>query len=898
MVDDMDIDTPNHVAEAPDELPLGTQATVKAIPFPKAVLDKLIYSLEEGMDSKALDFLTHVSYAGISTPLKPYESKKGVLIPPPNVFSVITNISLHPNYTTRQIGNLETDAAIKASQYLRTLTRIAGATNCDLQTAWQFKRSKAFSSATLEDPTTRQTRNRNVVKTGAVGRKGRQKKTQQDIDVTPFANLDIANEDNVFNRCDDIWSVVGWALVCSCVYKKRWDVWRDFLELLIELLTNDFQERIDAAKDNPQAVDLQGSLITAVGFLPDLGGGAGYKRIVRAIFANGSEKSRNEWTPVFPKETKKPPKKEQSKWASNSILDSAKARRGDSNEDVLANLGANMADEYHKFRNNVNDNSEAYKEFRDKLATTGFLDEDDSEEEENGTGLAKKDSKSTLETHEEAVAIWGGVEAIIIRLKFMALVSEIGATYERALSYQKEKEMGALSEQKKQKQKNKKSIAKGKKGKNSQEAAVPFKQADREVSEQPETITVMTTPTKRGTVKLRTPQNFNQWGEEGRRPKGETTTPTKQSTPFPFPLPPTENLLPSPSSSPNPDEQKYSSLLRSSPVSEGYYETAPTSLCETTFFSTVDKLSSPLPSFCILPESLSPISPTPQSLQTFPFTFSFPLLHTPLPPLKELPFTFSFPFFKTPLPQPPPQSIEDLQLTSSPPSSLPSQTPTPPPSLLHLLQSPPQKQQSQPQNKPQKQQSNPPLQLTYVFSHDIPTLSCFYTEFTDTLRLLPIPQLLPFISTSYYPCRTNTAFRGTLLTSILQKSMTFQPPGGWSENTDGITDDILLHYYFPHVARGNDIESQVRMGNVLESLARLFHVTSKANGGGGLAWSVEMEEAVEEGIEARREKATAAFKKKKKPTEADKELMKMLGMAEGRLRVLVRIAKAASVRRD
>ncbi|KAF3212795.1 hypothetical protein TWF679_005681 [Orbilia oligospora] len=610
MADDtMDIDSPNLVAEALEDLPLGTQATVKATPFPKAVLEKLIYSLEEGMDSKALDFLAHVSYTGISTPLKPYEDKKEILIPPADVFSVITNISLHPKYTTRQTGNLETDVAIKASKYLRTLTRIAGATNCDLQTAWQFKRSKVTSSGRLEDPINRRTRNRNVVKTGAVGRKGRQKVGQQDIDVTPFANLDIANEESVFKRCDDIWSVVGWALVCSCIYKKRWDVWRDFLELLIELLTNDFQERIDAAEEDPRAVDLQGSLITAVGFLPDLGGGAGYKRIARAIFANGSEKSRNEWVPVFPKETKKPPKKEESKWASKSILDSSKPRGG-SNENVLSNLGANMVDEYHKFRNNVNDNSEAYKQFRDKLATNDFLSgEDDSEEEEPGTGPVKKDDKSKLETQEEALATWGGVEAIIIRLKFMSL-------------------------------------------------------------------------------------------------------------------------------------------------------------------------------------------------------------------------------------------------------------------------------------------------LTYTFAHDIPTLSCFYAEFTDTLRLLPIPQLLPFISTSYYPCRTNPSFRGTLLTTILQNSMIFQPRGGWSENTDSISDDTLLHHYFPHAARGNDIESQVRMGNVLEALARLFHVTCKSSGGCGLMWSVEMEEAVEEGIRARREKATTAFRKKRKPTEADKELMKMLGMAEGRLRMLVRIAKVMTLERE
>ncbi|RVD81615.1 uncharacterized protein DFL_009471 [Arthrobotrys flagrans] len=825
MVDDMmGVDEPELDASTHGPS-LGTQASVKAVPLPKAVLDKLIYTLEEGMDSKALDFLAHISYAGISTPLKPSEDKKEIQIPPPDVFSVITNISLHPTYTTRQTGNLETDVAIKASKYLRTLTRIAGATNCNLQTAWQFKRSKSSSSVYTEDPTTRRTRNRNAVKTGAAGRKGRQKAGQQDIDITPFANLDIANEESVFNLCDDIWSVIGWALVCSCVYKKRWDVWRDFLELLIEVLTNDFQERIEAAAENPRDVDLQGSLITAIGFLPDLRGAAGYKRIVRAIFANGSEKSRNEWTPVFPKETKKPPKKERKKWTSESNLHTAKP---DKKEDVLANLGANMVEEYHKFRNDVNDNSEAYKEFRDKLATDGYID-DDSEEETAIRPSEKKDDKSKLETNGEAIETWGGAQAIIIRLKLMALVSEIGATYERALAYQREKEMEVLSLKKKQKKRTMK-----KNGKNSPNSAVNSTQADREVSEQPQMITtITTTPTKRGLVKLRTPQNLKQrgGGEQKGGPAGETTTPTKQSTPLPFLLPPTKNFSSSPHSNDQQNSPKSSLPLpfKSSPESEGYYETAPTSLYENTFFSTVDKIpsSSPFP-LRILPESPTPISP--------------PL---PLP----------IPFFT--------------------PSTI-TQTPSPP--LSH-----------------QRQQQSNPLQLTYLFAHDIPTLSCFYNEYIDTLRLLPVPHLQCFISTSIYPCPENPSFRGTLLITILQKSMYFQPPGGWSENTDTIDDVILQTHYFPHCARGNDIESQVRMGTVLESLARLWHVNSKQTGGVGLAWSSEMEEAVEEGIRVRRERATAAFKKKRKPTEVDKGLMKMLGVVEGRLRMLVRVAKVMAL---
>ncbi|KAK6332550.1 hypothetical protein TWF730_004210 [Orbilia blumenaviensis] len=700
--DAMDLDGPDPepeneaLAESPaaastsHTISLGTQATVKAVPFPKAVLDKLIITLEEGMDSKALDFLTQITYSGISTPPKPSTSfsKKEITIPPSNVLTVITNISLHPTYTTRRTStSFETDdVAIKASSYLRNITRLAGATNCALQSAWGFRRySGAAAAASLlammgdgisttgrrtriRPTTTATTTTTTTTTTAASRKKGRQKLNNSggEIDITPFANLPLANNENMFNRADDIWSIIGWAFVCSCVHKHRWHVWRDFLELLVEVLTNDFQERIDAAVaaaeeggEEDGEVDLQGSLITSMGFLPDLDGGAGYKRVVRAIFANGEEKSRNEWTAIFPKETKGPPRKEQTnrKWTTATTdmntdtagtkttaaggLYAGKSGNKEEEGDVLKNLGANVVKDYHKFRNNVNDSSESYKEFRDKLAANEFDDDDgddsddENEEEKQSTnkplskkkkqkdgGTSEGEEKFRLQTPAEAAEAWGGMQAIILRLKFMAL-------------------------------------------------------------------------------------------------------------------------------------------------------------------------------------------------------------------------------------------------------------------------------------------------LTYTFAHDIPTLDCFYTEFTDTLRLLPLPQLQLFTSTSFLPPQTqitpgenkisatNPAFHGTILTTILQKSMTFQPATatGWNEHTDSINDYTLKTWYLPHPARGSDVECQVRLTSTLESLARLWHTWNLENG--GWEWSVEMEEAVEEGIRVRRERAEAALEKRRKVrkrNEVDEVMIRMLGVVEGRLRCLVRVAKVVTLR--
>ncbi|EPS42667.1 hypothetical protein H072_3351 [Dactylellina haptotyla CBS 200.50] len=422
MEDSMDIDGPEAATPV-----FGTRAFVTSKEFHKEIIRKITVLLEEGMNTSAIDFLGQVSYAGLSKPSKPGRLKE-IAIPSPDILSIVTTISLHPSYTTRQTGLLQLDGALKASRYMRNIIRLAGATNCQLQQAWRFKRGEA--NAGSDDNMggaiggTRNMRNRNVAKTGAAGRKG--KRAAHDLSTAPFASLAIANDESLFKRCDDIWSVIGWALITSCCYSKRWDVWKDFLDLLLETLQNDFQERINAAGDNAEDMDLEGSLVNAIGFIPDVSGSAGYKRVVRAIFANGSEKSRNEWVPVFPRETKKPPKKEKTtEWKTKVDANPYAAKKGSGS--LLATLDENTSEDYNKFRNNVNDASDAYREFRDELAKTGYADDEDGSDEDIEFQQLQKEDKSKLETDQEAIRAWGGTDSIIIRLKLMALVSVTGA---------------------------------------------------------------------------------------------------------------------------------------------------------------------------------------------------------------------------------------------------------------------------------------------------------------------------------------------------------------------------------------------------------------------------------------------------------------------------------------
>ncbi|KAK6526315.1 hypothetical protein TWF694_004914 [Orbilia ellipsospora] len=746
MADTMDVDESKPTKDQ-KEPRFGTVAAIQAKEFHKELILAVTFRLEEGFDTKAIDLLSEVSYAGISTPPKK-GTRKEIAIPPPEILSIITTMSLHPNYTTRQTGLLELDTAMKASSYIRTIIRLAGATNCKLQDAWRFRRIEGANNSSDDNGTgTRKMRNRNVAKTGAAGRRGR--RMVHEIDGTPFANLDIAQGENLFKRCDDIWAVIGWALVTSCCYKKRWDVWKDFLELLLETLEADFEERIEAA-DTAEEMDLEGSMINAIGLLPDLAGGAGYKRIVRAIFANGSERSRNEWVPVFPKETKKAPKTRPVEWKTK--LDAAAYKEGKDKAagDVIKKLNENAGADFKKFRNNVNDTSDAYQEFQDELLRAGLVDDaDDESEDDEGIRGLKKEDKSKLESHEEAAEAWGGVESITIRLKLMALVSVIGACAELSNARRERLAADELKKNRKSRQRSKTPA---------RQELLENQMANLLHTEKP-TSTITTKNTLTEEVKDKTEE------------QNDASTS--------HPIPP---ALSSSSSDQYNDNNKYT--LR-------YHH--PTILSS-------------------LPHNVRNINPTPT-----------------------------------------PTNIEN--------------------------------------NDPNNKNNNLP-QISWIFAWDTETLTCFHEEYTDSLRTLPIKQLTLFLTPTIYP-EADPSFRATLLTSILQRSMVFQPRNGWT--TDTVTDENLTEWYLPHYARGQDVESQVRMGMLVEYLARLWHLN--APGGKGWRWSEEMQGAVEAGIAVRREKAETALKRRKKSTEAEAELIGMLEMGENRLRILVIQAKTMTLKK-
>lgn len=114
---------------------------------------------------------------------------------------------------------------------------------------------------------------------------------------SPFAQAK-----SVFAQVIDFWQVVGWAFNCSIAWKKRWERWKLWLAFVLDVLEDDWDERFKRASELNTDVPLAQSIILR--FLQAGKGRSGRRRIMRAIFADGQEKSLAEFSEVWRDETK------------------------------------------------------------------------------------------------------------------------------------------------------------------------------------------------------------------------------------------------------------------------------------------------------------------------------------------------------------------------------------------------------------------------------------------------------------------------------------------------------------------------------------------------------------------------------------------------------------------
>lgn len=211
-----------------------------------------------------------------------------------------------------------------------------------------------------------------------------------------------AHSKSIWQRAEDFWHVVGWAFNCSVLHQKRWTRWKLWLDVMLDFIEAEWDSctKHDEHQSKERQAALQESLLWRYIASQDPLAGNTRKRILRAIFAAGEPQALKEFHEVWDRETAEPKEK-----------DTHRRHTGPLNFDT-----GDMGDY---------DDEDEDVEMQDapQAATQG------RRSRRNATNPADT-SLSPLEDaffpdYEAAVARLGGVDAIGLRQRLIALVCSL-----------------------------------------------------------------------------------------------------------------------------------------------------------------------------------------------------------------------------------------------------------------------------------------------------------------------------------------------------------------------------------------------------------------------------------------------------------------------------------------
>ena len=368
--------------------------------------------MHKRVDSQALALLTQL--VATASPYQESSDSSGqAFVPPPQHLSLAATLIVHPSLTGKKASAERIQASNTAVKLLRFINRYVGPVNAEL--------GSAFAFLSLRDRRGH----------GSGRRRMEVEDTSEDGAPVEHINSELANVNSLWTRAEDFWHAVGWAFNCSVTQQRRWARWKIWLNLMLEVLEDDWLERglIDerAQDDEGTGSTDSNTIVTSraesliIKYLSHTDGAhGGFRRVIRAIFADGSTRSEQEFRPVFEDEVKE-------------HRDEAAAKPKKPRKNPLAQR--------------VNVNEGFYADYCDESSDDDDDDDDehvqgkeDHGESPTGDPAMASDAPRPTRTsvhHEEMVKSgWsgevpngsealGGIQSIAIRLRLLAIV---GAT--------------------------------------------------------------------------------------------------------------------------------------------------------------------------------------------------------------------------------------------------------------------------------------------------------------------------------------------------------------------------------------------------------------------------------------------------------------------------------------
>ncbi|ETI26572.1 hypothetical protein G647_03350 [Cladophialophora carrionii CBS 160.54] len=239
--------------------------------------------LEEGLLTQAFDTL--LSVTGNNT--FSVNASAPVTIPPASHLALAATLAVHPSTTTRTNEREKWNQANAALRLLKLIQSLVGPVNANFAAAFTFHKFDLRFS--------RRTDNR----ASDEDEDGESENGFGDDKL----NTTYARSHSLWNRAEDFWQLVGWAFNCACLpgmYASRWTHYRLLLEYLVDVIETDWRIRTTGESPSPEESLLWQYIELASS------GHARQRRIIRAIFADGSARSIAEFREIFAHELKEP----------------------------------------------------------------------------------------------------------------------------------------------------------------------------------------------------------------------------------------------------------------------------------------------------------------------------------------------------------------------------------------------------------------------------------------------------------------------------------------------------------------------------------------------------------------------------------------------------------------
>ncbi|KAJ5111716.1 hypothetical protein NUU61_001346 [Penicillium alfredii] len=249
--------------------------------------------IEEKLYTQALNLLLSTVQSGIIIPTSP------IITPPPSYLALAATILVHPSTTAHALPLSDNEAASAALRLLRLVHAVVGPRAAQFSLAFSFPISKPPVKIAVNDSSP----------------------------WTKPLGVDLCGSASVWSRAEDFWHAVGWAFNCSLLHPERWERWLLWIELMCDALDNDWMQctlefaeaeqsreklrevpntpgtGLHGKKVNKRNETFSNSIIFR--YISTTAARANIRRILRAIFADGSEASVREFREVFHQESRR-----------------------------------------------------------------------------------------------------------------------------------------------------------------------------------------------------------------------------------------------------------------------------------------------------------------------------------------------------------------------------------------------------------------------------------------------------------------------------------------------------------------------------------------------------------------------------------------------------------------